>query len=165
MADGVFFEDFAKMVYVDETGNSISEAFSFVSGWFISTPDAFVLERGTSKAGGLECKIVGDKSFMITMEEGIPIGHELQTQSQMMASGWDWVDYIVVNLKTKHYFIQRIHRNNKLIKRIYERLHEPLELPELKDVGVKRFDDTMLDSWMTGNNVKDQELEILDLPF
>lgn len=180
MADGVFFEDFAKMVYVRDTGNGLEEAFSFVSDWFVSTPDAVVKQvkiepipedkrwngkKLSVETGGLECKIVGDKSFMVMMEEGMTIEHERQVQSQMMASGWDWVDYIVVNLKTKHYFIQRVHRNNKLIKRIYERLHEPLDLPELKDVGVKRFDDTMLENWMTGNNIKEQDLEILDLPF
>lgn len=166
MADGVFFEDFAKMVYERETGNVLSEAFSYISPWFVATPDARVHDaKAKTKHGGLECKIVGDKTFLELMQEGIPIEHERQTQAQMMATGWDWVDYIVVNLKTKHYFIQRIYRNNKLIQRIYERLHEPLNLPELKDVGVKRFDDDMLENWMTGNNVKESDLIIPDLGF
>lgn len=180
MADGVFFEDFAKMVYQRDTGNELEVSNSFISPWFVSTPDAKVYEkskkpniiagglearRHTIGVGGLECKIVGDKTFLELMQEGMPIEHERQTQSQMMATGWDWVDYIVVNLKTKHYFIQRVYRNNALIKRIYERLHEPLNLPELKDVGVKRFDDSMLEDWMTGNNVKPSDLEVLDLPF
>ncbi len=99
------------------------------------------------------------------MQEGMPIEHERQTQSQMMATGWDWVDYIVVNLKTKHYFIQRVYRNNALIKRIYERLHEPLDLPILKDVGVKRFDENLLQGFMDGNNLKESDLVIEDLPF
>lgn len=180
MADGIFFEDFAKMVYAKETGNELAEAFSYVSSWFISTPDAIVFEtsnkpdprdkrwHGTilkTEKGLLECKIVGDATFMALMEEGIPIGHELQTQSQLMASGLDWVDYIVVNLKTKAYFILRIKRNNKLIKRIYERLHEPLDLPELKDVGVKRFDNGMLDEFMGKNNLQSEDLIIPDLGF
>ncbi len=166
MADGVFFEDFAKMVYERDTGNILSVSGSFISPWFIATPDAKVYDKNVKrKHGGLECKIVGDKTFLELMESGIPIEHERQTQSQMMATGWDWVDYIVVNLKTKHYFIQRIVRNEKLINRIYERLHQPLDLPELKDVGVKRFEDNMLENWMTGNNVKPSDLEVLDLPF
>lgn len=167
MADGTFFEDFAKMVYVKETGNTLTEAFSYVSSWFIATPDANVVEKSTGKKGGLECKIVGDKTFLQMMEEGVPIPHELQTQGQMMATGWDWVDYIVVNLKTRAYFIVRVKRNNKLIQRIYERLHEPLDLPELKDVGVKRFDEDLLQGFMEGNQLKESDLEVpeLDLGF
>lgn len=165
MADGVFFEDFAKMVYERETGNQLSEAFSYISDWFVATPDANVLEVATKKKGLLECKVVGDKTFMKMMEEGAPIEHERQTQSQLMASGLDWVDYIVVNLKTRAYFIQRVHRNNVLIKRIYERLHEPLNLPTLKDVGVKQFDENLLQDFMSGNNLKESDLVIEDLPF
>lgn len=166
MKDGVFFEDFAKMVYERDTGNILSEAFSYVADWFVATPDARVYDaKATTKHGGLECKIVGDKTFLELMEEGIPIGHERQTQAQMMATGWDWIDYVVVNLKTRAYFILRIHRNNKLIKAIYERLHEPLDLPVLKDVGVKRFDENLLESWMTGNNLQEEDLIIPDLGF
>ncbi len=165
MADGVFFEDFAKMVYERDTGNILSVVTSFVSDWFVSTPDARVFDVKLRKYGGLECKVVGDKTFMTMMEEGAPIEHERQTQSQMMASGWDWVDYIVVNIKTKHYFIQRVHRNNKLIKQIYERLHEPLNLPELKDVGVKKFEDDLLQDFMSSNHLKESDLVIEDLPF
>jgi hypothetical protein len=163
MADGVFFEDFAKMVYAKETGNTLSEAFSYVSDWFIATPDANVIEKG--KKGLLECKIVGDESFMEMMEEGAPITHELQTQSQLLASGLDWVDYIVVNLKTRNYFIQRVHRNNNLIKRIYERLHEPLDLPELKDIGVKRFDENLLHDFMGENHIETEPIIIDNLGF
>ncbi len=165
MADGTFFEDFAKMVYEKETGNVLSIATSYVSDWFVATPDARVFDTKIKKHGGLECKIVGDKTFMAMMEDGIPVGHELQTQGQMLATGWDWVDYIVVNLKTRAYFIIRVDRNNKLIKRIYERLHQPLDLPVLKDVGVKRFDEDLLQNFMTGNQLKEEDLFIEDLPF
>lgn len=166
MKDGVFYEDFAKMVYERDTGNVLSEAFSYVSDWFVATPDARVYDKNAkTKHGGLECKVVGDKTFLTLMEEGMPIEHERQTQSQMMATGWDWIDYVVVNLKTRAYFILRVHRNNVLIKRIYERLHQPLDLPELKDVGVKRFDENLLESWMTGNNLQEEDLIIPDLGF
>lgn len=163
MKDGVFFEDFAKMVYARDTGNSLEPIGSYVSPWFVATPDAKVRSKGG--IGLLECKIVGDATFMELMEDGIPIEHERQTQSQLMASGLDWVDYIVVNLKTRAYFIQRIHRNNKLIKQIYERLHEPLDLPDLKDVGVKHFDEGMLREYMGENRLEDDDLVIEDLPF
>ena len=165
MADGTFFEDFAKMVYVKKTKNILSEAYSSISPWFVATPDGNVFDVKLRKYGGLECKIVGDATFMQLMEEGIPINHELQTQSQMMARGWDWVDYIVVNLKTRAYFILRVPRNNKLIKRIYERLHQPLDLPILKDVGVEQFDDNLLREFMGENQLQDEDLIIKDLPF
>lgn len=165
MADGTFFEDFAKMVYERETGNILSVSTSYTAPWFVATPDAKVFDVTIKKYGGLECKIVGDKTFMAMMEEGAPIAHELQTQGQMMATGWDWVDYIVVNLKTRAYFIQRVHRNNKLIQRIYERLHEPLNLPTLKDVGVKKFDENLLAEFMGDNSLKEEDLIIPDLGF
>lgn len=165
MADGVFFEDFAKTVYYRDTNNILTVSTSYVAPWFVATPDAKVFDVKLKKYGGLECKIVGDKTFLTLMEEGMSIDHERQTQSQMMATGWDWVDYIVVNLKTRAYFIQRVPRNNKLIKRIYERLHEPLNLPVLKDVGVKRFDEGLLTTWMSGNNLQEEDLIIPDLGF
>ena len=122
-----------------------------------------MFEQGGGK-GLLECKIVGDATFMELMEDGIPLGHELQVQSQMMASGLNWVDYIVVNLKTKSYFIQRIKRNNVLIKRIYERLHEPLNLTKLDGTGVKRFDENLLSDFM-GNEPSEANVIIEDLGF
>ena len=149
MADGIFYEDFAKEVYKKDTGNKLEEAFSYISDWFVATPDAVVIDK-SGKKGLLECKVVGDATFMELMEDGIPLAHELQVQGQLMASGYDWVDYIAVNLKTKSYFIKRIKRNNKLIQRIYERLHEPLNLPELDGTGVKQFDGDLLNDFMGG---------------
>ena len=165
MADGTFFEDFAKMVYERETKNILTVSTSYVAPWFVATPDGKVFDVKLRKYGGLECKIVGDKTFMALMEEGASVEHELQTQGQMMATGWDWVDYIVVNLKTRAYFIQRVPRNNVLIKRIYERLHEPLNLPDLKDVGVKQFDENLLREFMGDNSLREEDLIIPDLGF
>lgn len=162
MQDGRYYEDFAKMVYQRETGNKLEEAFSFISSWFVATPDALVVEavKGQGLAEGLasqkhqrgllECKIVGDKSFLGFIEEGLPIEHELQTQGQMLASGADWVDYIVVNIKTRAYYIRRVKRNNRLIQRIYERLHEPLDLPKLDFGDVKQFDEGLLEEFVSG---------------
>lgn len=167
MTDGVFFENFAKLVYQKDTGNTLSEAHSYVSDWFVATPDAKVLENITGERGLLECKVVGNKTFMGIMEFGIPYKHELQVQGQMMASGADWVDYIVVNLKTKHYIILRILRNNKLIKRIYERLHNLPPLPELHDLGVKEFDPNLLTQYVNGNSeiAQAEELILPDIGF
>lgn len=164
MADGVYFEDFAKLVYQKDTGNKLSEAFSYISDWFVATPDANVVEAKTLRKGLLECKVVGDNTFMDIMENGIPHKHELQVQGQMMASGVDWVDYIVVNLKTQHYIIIRIKRNDELIKQIYERLHEPLDLPELSDLGVKSFDPELLTQYMNNNQgiTENEEVVIPD---
>ena len=162
MEDGVFYEDFAKAIYFKDTGNALEPATSYVSDWFIATPDAHVIDK-SGKRGLLECKVVRDATFMELMEEGIPVEHELQVQGQLMATGADWVDYIVVNIKTKSYFIKRIHRNNKLIQRIYDRLHEPLDLPELDGAGVKKFDEEMLSNFMSGE--AEEPREPLDLGF
>lgn len=182
MADGRFFEDFAKIVYAKETGNILTESFSYISDWFVATPDANVqevtkIDKDTSvmgKKGLLECKIVGDETFTKMIENGLELDHELQMQGQLLASGLDWVDYIVVNLKTKAYFIKRVLRNNTLIKRIYERLHEPLDLPELStsNFEVKRFDDGLLAEYMDSPQgmpllipAEGTEIEITNLPF
>lgn len=162
MIDGVTYEDFAKQLYVEHTGNRLEEARSFVSDWFVATPDANVVEAITEKKGLLECKVVGDKTFSSIMENGVPLDHELQMQGQLMASGLDWCDYIVVNLKTKAYMVFRIARNNKLIKRIYERLHEPLQLPELNVESVRRFNESLLQNYEKG--IEKPELNN-NLPF
>lgn len=168
MKDGRFFEEFAAMVYQRDTGNELFEAFSYISSWFVATPDKHVLEVATKKRGLLECKVVGDETFMDILENGIPLGHELQTQGQLMATGLDWVDYIVVNIKTKAYTIIRQHRNNKLIKRIYERLHEPLNLPKLDTENVKQFDELDLQGYIDGSaaiNAAKPSSIIKNLPF
>jgi len=175
MVDGIFYEDFAKAVYKKDTGNAVIEATSYVSDWFIATPDGFVLEytkvEGSepdlkaTKRNLLECKVVGDATFMGLIDDGIPIAHELQIQGQLMASGSDWCDYIVVNLKTKSYFIKRIERNNVLIKRIYERLHEPLDLPEVDNSVVKQFDGDLLKEYMGDTPMPSEDVIIEDLGF
>lgn len=167
MSDGRYYEDFAKRLYEQETGNKLAEAFSYVSSWFIATPDANVIEKLTNKKGGLECKIVGDKTFLEFSQESLPIAHELQTQGQMMASGWDWVDYIIVNLKTQAYYIRRVFRNNKLIKRIYERLHEDLNIPDLDFGDVKRFDANLLQEYIEGSGLQPppEPIEKIIVPF
>jgi hypothetical protein len=161
MADGIFYEDFAKEVYMQDTGNTLTEAFSYISDWFVATPDANVVDI-TGEKGVLECKVVGDTTFMALMEGGIPVAHELQIQGQIMASGVDWADYIVVNLKTRSYYMQQVERNNALIKQIYERLHEPLGLPELDGTAIKRFDERLLNKFMGD---EPREVPDLDLGF
>lgn len=179
MSDGRYYEDFAKRLYEQETGNKLAEAFSYISSWFIATPDARVQEAVKGKGmaegyatqvytwGGLECKVVGDKTFLEFSQESLPIAHELQTQGQMMASGWDWVDYIIVNLKTQAYYIRRVHRNNKLIKRIYERLHEDLNIPDLDFGDVKRFDANLLQEYIEGSGLQPppEPIEKIIVPF
>lgn len=168
MSDGRYYEDFAKGLYQQETGNIVTDATSYVSSWFIATPDKNVTEKLTKKKGVLECKVVGDKTFLEFSQESLPIAHELQTQGQLMASGLDWVDYIIVNIKTQAYYIRRVHRNNKLIKRIYERLHEPLGIPDLDFGDVKRFDENLLQEYIDGVGIVPpslENIEKIDLPF
>lgn len=181
MQDGRYYEDFAKLVYAKETGNTVNPATSYISDWFVATPDGIVWERSkepnliggqlkgrphTIGKGLLECKIMRDNSFMDFIDNSIPLDHELQTQGQLMASGLDWVDYIVVNIKTRAYYIVRVNRNNKLIKRIYERLHEPLDLPKIDFGNVKRFDPELLVDYMGGDKGFSTPPEIIkNLPF
>lgn len=157
MQDGRYYEDFAKVVYMKDTGNLVSEATSYLSSWFVATPDGHVQEitivdglEILGKKGLIECKVVKDNSFMDFAENSLPIEHELQTQGQMLATGADWVDYVVVNIKTRAYYIRRVHRNNKMIKRIYERLHEPINLPEIDFGDVRKFDEGLLESYISG---------------
>ena len=158
------------MIYAQETGNTVMETTSYISDWFIATPDAHVVEKG-GKRGLLECKVVGDKSFLEFIEESLPLDHELQTQGQMLASGLDWVDYIIVNIKTRAYYVRRVYRNNKMIKRIYERLHEPLDLPNLDFGDVKQFDENFLEDFRSKKiggfiiETKKAPDRIIDLPF
>lgn len=161
MSDGIFYEDFAKKIYQKETGHKISEAFSYISDWFVATPDATVGPDGL-----LECKVVGDDTFMSIIEDGVPRAHMLQMQGQLLASGKDWVDYKAVNIKTKSYILLTVSRDEDLIQEIYDRLHEPLDLPELKSdhLRVAGFNDKDLDSWYDQNK-PDDNYKIENLGF
>lgn len=161
MQDGRFYEDFAKRMYQKDTGKELLEAFSYISDYFVATPDALI----KGEKGLLECKVVGDGTFLDIIENGIPLAHELQVQGQMLTTGYDWVDYIVVNLKTRAYMTIRVERNNKIIKRIYERLHEPLDLPKIDTIKVKRFDQAELTDYMGENPTPEEQNIIEHMPF
>lgn len=164
MAAGTYYEDFARQVYRHETGNLVNLATSYVSDWFVATPDGHVVEK-CGKRGLWEGKVLRDNAFMDVIENGLPLKFELQGQGQMLASGVDWVDFTIVNLKTRAYINIRLERNNKLIKRIYERLHEPLDLPDIDTREVKRFDPSLLDKYVGEQGLPATDLVIKNLPF
>lgn len=157
MRDGLYFEDLARQLYTRDTGNEVKVATSYVSDWFVATPDGLVDTDGL-----LECKVVRDNTFLSILENGQPREHYLQCQGQLMATGRKWVDYIAVNIKTKAYIVMRVERDKDTIKGIYDRLHEELELPELDTSHIKRFDDKTLQSYMNSmaddNNINDNNL-------
>lgn len=156
MADGVFFEEFARLLYAKDKGTTVNLATSYVSDWFVATPDGEIGQDGL-----LECKVVGDGTFIDIIESGIPSEHFLQIQGQLLATGRDWADYIAVNIKTKAYVIHRVERHDETIQMIYDRLHEPLDLPDLKAEQVKRFDEAVLTDWLEPK----QSETIINLPF
>lgn len=162
MADGVFFEDFAKQLYIEYSGNTLTENGSYVSPWLIVTPDALVDEKGDS--GVLECKVVGDNTFMDVLENGVPSNHAWQLQAQLLATGFMWADYIVVNIKTRAYVVKRVSRDEAMIQEIYDRLHEELELPDISAAGVKRFTEDEVRNYI-GDTPLEQGVAAVDLPF
>ena len=157
MSEGIFYEDFARRLYSEEAKVEVQEETSYISDYFIATPDGAI-----GQAGLLECKVVGDSTFIDIIENGVPKDHYLQMQGQLMATGREWVDYIAVNIKTRAYIIIRVERDSETIQMIYDKLHEPLDLPDLPAEQVKRFTAETLDEWLEPQ----QEITIIkDLGF
>lgn len=159
MRDGVFYEDFAKQLYTRETKTEVKGVNSFISDYFVATPDGLVGD------GLLECKVVGDGTFAEYLVDGVKQDHALQVQGQLLATGRDWCDYVIVNLKTRAYAIHRLYRDNNMIQMIYDKLHEPLELPELDNKLAKRFDSQLVVDYLAGKNSEEVKRVEIDLPF
>lgn len=152
MNDGVMFEDFARMQYEKINKVTAVPLGAWYNEHFVASPDS-----GVGDEGLLEIKVVRDNTFSEVLsadnkkthpmtdtngqtvldDKKKPIGsgviekHWKQIQGQLWASGREWCDYVVINLKTKKVKIIRVLPDREF--------HEWLELAVPEPISVKPF--------------------------
>ena len=141
MQTGVDYEDLVAQEYAKKVHSSTLEAHSYISDYFVATPDRKVVtDKG--EHGLLECKVLGDNSFADLLRNGICENHRLQVQGQLMATGADWCDYAAVNLSSHAIVILRQTRDDETIEAIYKEV-KGLDIPEMPmdNCSVFSYDD------------------------
>ncbi len=104
MQDGIDFEDFARKQYEQITGERCEEVGCWYNDYFVASPD----RKLQGKPAGIEIKIVKDNTFTEVLMNGVPPKHWKQIQGQLMATGWEYVDYVCVNFNSKKIVIVRV---------------------------------------------------------
>lgn len=115
-----------------------------MSDYFAASPDRVV---NTDKDTGLlEIKVMRDNSYLQTLSNGVPAEYYLQIQGQLLATGFDWCDFVAMNLKTHSFKIIRVERDEEKIAEIYARLTEDYEIPEMT-AEVQEFDPAKIEEY------------------
>lgn len=162
MDDGIFFEDLVAQLYAEKTGNTVATCGAWVSDYFAASPDRIVAtpedKNGLVDTGLLEIKVMGDKSYLGVLSDGVPEDYYLQIQGQLLATGYDWCDFVAMNLKTKTFKVIRVERNEEKIEELYTRLTEKYAMPAI--VGdVQEFEEERIEEYYKTKNATDEEIE------
>ena len=134
MQAGIDLEPFAKTQYEAITGNKVSDGGAFYNDYFCVSPDGLV---GTD--GGVEFKVLQDKSFTDVLVNGVPENYVLQCQSGLYASGCKWWDFVAINTNTKMVKIVRLTPDQEIIEKIDKSVQEPLTVEQFDQKGLYKF--------------------------
>lgn len=136
MQAGIDNEDFIADQYAAITGAELEKVGCAYNEWFVASPD----RRIVGENGGVEIKWLYDTEFAELLLTGFPKNeHYDQMQGQMMAFGWDFVDYIAGNGNTGKVYIVRIKRNEARIAEIEAEGDSVLEIEPMSTQGVHSF--------------------------
>lgn len=122
MQEGIDFEDWAADQYTKIKGEKLLEVGCYYNDYFVASPDRKIV----NKEAGIEIKILKDNSFTEVIMSGVPEKHYAQIQGQLWATGWEYIDYVAVNLNTKKVAIIRVTPDKDFIDYLVESVQEEL---------------------------------------
>lgn len=138
MQAGIDNEDFITQQYAQQQGVEVEKVGCAFNDWMVASPDGKI--KGQN--GGVEIKWLYDKEFAELLLTGFPKNeHYDQMQAQMLAFGWDFVDYAAGNGNTNSFYIVRINRNNNRIAEIEAEGESVLAIEPMKTESVYKFTD------------------------
>lgn len=115
MQAGIDNEDFIADQYAQKSGLKLEKVGCFYNDWFVASPD----RRIVGKNAGVEIKWLFDAEFSELLLTGFPKQeHYDQMQGQMMATGWDFVEYVAGNGNTGRFYHVSVYRNEDRIDEI-----------------------------------------------
>lgn len=138
MQAGIDNEDFIGEQYAKQQGVEIEKVGCAFNDWMVASPDGKI--KGQN--GGVEIKWLYDKEFAELLLTGFPKNeHYDQMQAQMLAFGWEFVDYAAGNGNTNSFYIVRIKRNENRIAEIEAEGESVLAIEPMKTESVYKFTD------------------------
>lgn len=115
MQAGIDNEAFVAEQYAAHSNLTLTTVGCAYNKWFVASPDRAIVGQN----GGVEIKWLFDAEWAELLLTGFPKQlHYDQMQGQMMAFGWDFVDYVAGNGNTGKFYFVRIKRNDKRIAEI-----------------------------------------------
>ena len=136
MQAGIDNEDFIAQEYAKRQGVEVEKVGCAFNEWLVASPDRVIVGQN----GGVEIKWLYDKEFAELLLTGFPKNeHYDQMQAQMLAFGWDFVDYAAGNGNTDSMYIVRINRNDKRIEEIEAEGESVLAIEPMKTESVYKF--------------------------
>lgn len=136
MQAGIDNEDFIAKQYAEREGVEVEEVGCAYNDWLVASPDRQIIGQN----GGVEIKWLFDKEFAELLLTGFPKDlHYDQMQAQMLAFGWDFVDYAAGNGNTSSMYIVRIKRNQTRIDEILAEGASVLAIEPMQTESVYKF--------------------------
>lgn len=136
MQAGIDNEAFVADQYAQKEGVELEEVGCAYNDWLVASPDRKIV--GVN--GGVEIKWLYDKEFAELLLTGFPKNeHFDQMQAQMLAFGWDFVDYVAGNGNTGKFYVVRIKRNDARIAEIVLEGPSVLEIKPMELESVYDF--------------------------
>lgn len=143
MQEGNEFEDWAASQYQQTFNVQLERLGCYYNEFYVASPD----RRIVGANAGVEIKVVKDNTFTEIMtsvkilrendREALikttnAYKHWQQMQGQMWATGWDYVDYLMVNFNSKKFAIIRVRRDEDFIKELAESVQVPLSVEKFE---------------------------------
>lgn len=112
----------ARENYTLETLNTVSNGGIWIaSDWFCASPDGKI----EGENGGLEIKCPAVNTYLAYLTNSkIPTDYYLQMQAQMLATGWNFVDYMPYYSSELKQLLTRVERDELVINQMLVRLDE-----------------------------------------
>lgn len=115
MQAGIDNEDFVADQYSIAKGVVLEKVGCFYNDWLVASPDRLIVGQN----GGIEIKWLFDTEWSeVAFRQEAKSGHYDQMQTQMLVTGWDFVDYVAANGNTGRFIVLRIMRDNDRIAEI-----------------------------------------------
>lgn len=132
----------AREFYQQFTLNAISNGGIWIaSDWFCASPDGKI----EGKNGGIELKCPAVNTYLAYIESlqkfgvtKVPTEYYLQMQAQMLATGWDFVDYMPYYSGELKQLLTRVYRDELVINQMLVRLDEAVKDAEIMIDKIKR---------------------------
>ena len=129
-------EDFVAQQYAEQQGVELETVGCAYNDWLVASPDRKIKDQN----GGVEVKWLFDKEFSELLLTGFPKNdHYDQMQSQMLAFGWDFVDYVAGNGNTNSFYVLRVNRNNDRIAEIEQERESVLAIEPMEVENTFKF--------------------------